>query len=475
MIETRKNVEIFRDSDSKKMVINKKGQILGMSNSFKKLFCYNAPETIFELFEHDLYSKVNTLLDNPQNPNSLIKDAISGNIRVNGTSYTTLYIIYQPVSEKAIITLKIHEQSPTNIDRVYSNAFRYSDSSLMLIDHKSEVYEVNEKFLQMFNVEKSNVVGKPVSSIVSGLESVGNFQLDSYWKQVCEEHYAEAPFRYKMNDGTVKYLQLNTRYDIESRMFVVKLKDTTEKELLLEQLAHSDTLSTVGEIAASIAHEVRNPMTTLKGFLQLLEYEVSGNALNYLKVIQNEVERMNEILNEMLALSKPTLDQVTVFSLSVLVEDVLRLLRPKALLDQITIVSKQIENDHALVRANPNRMKQVLVNLFKNSMEAMTPGGMLSVELTLNGDSQIRLYVSDTGCGIAEDVLDSIFVPFVSLKEGGTGLGLPFVWKTVTEYGGTIDVQSSVGVGTVFELAFPRVCVSTLEPGELQVIQVPVS
>ena len=136
--------------------------------------------------------------------------------------------------------------------------------------------------------------------------------------------YAENTLRYEPSFDDESQYQMTTVYDSETQMFLIRINDWTEKMAIEKRLAHSGSLSTIGELAASIAHEIKNPMTTLKGFVQLFKISTSDETMKYLAVIDDEIYRMESILSEMLVLSKPSSNKKTTFSLEVLVDDMLQ-------------------------------------------------------------------------------------------------------------------------------------------------------
>lgn len=437
-----------------KITVDETGSVVSFTNALHEIlgstaFCNH----ISALFDSRLAEKILETIHYAHKRKKLVQNRLSGSMITPEKLCVTCSIIYYPLREKGIITLQIDESIKNN-EKTLHCFFKTSVTPMALLDKEGFFLQISESFSKRFpyppEVEKIHLH-----------DFLGRFQ------RAQADNAAEcmlAAAEYSMyeekltlhEDGAVRHFNMRLRYAPETNAYIVKTFDITEQEDLYRRLEHSDQLSITGEIAASIAHEVRNPMTTLHGFLQLLEHKVTGDAHKYVTVIQEEVIRINEILNEMLTLAKPIVDEVTIFSLSVLVDDVLTLLRPKALLDQITVVCDNRLTEPALIQANPNRMKQVLVNLLKNSMEAMDDSGILTVQLSEQEEGVLQLLVSDTGTGMDKETVETIFNPFVSSKEGGTGLGLPFVKKTITEYGGSVAVSSELGKGTVFCLTMPK-------------------
>jgi two-component system, sporulation sensor kinase E len=336
----------------------------------------------------------------------------------------------------------------------YLNAFRKSDDFMILIDRNGIVRDVNDLYNKFFNVPREYFIGKTGYEIFNLFPEAPE-EHNNYIQKAVKNGYAEVVKRYENVSGDIKYYKITTLFDEETRMYLIKIVDYTEKVNLEQRLAHKGSLSALGQLAASIAHEIRNPMTTLKGFTQLLRLSATEESMKYLAVIDDEIVRMESILSEMLILSKPALSKKTTLSLEVLVDDVLNVVNPKALLEGIKIVQKDVNMLDTLIFGNPDKIKQVLLNLFKNSLEAMTSGGTLTVGMEQIEDNKIVLSISDTGKGMNESQLNQIFMPFFTTKAEGTGLGLPFVLKTIEEHDGTIAIESKVGEGTTIMISFP--------------------
>lgn len=458
MVMHTMDINKFLESSLYKMMINKDGDILGMTKTLKVLTNEDSmPKHISDIFDADLLEQVELQLKDKDVQHGYVKKGLSGQLILKKKIFVSCYIIYQPQSERAIITIKNLEQKRDFI-KVYENAFNEANVPMAIINEWGLFVAVNRQFKEFAISRNTNFVD--FETFLEAFHHEKEFCFATLLRNTRKTGFTQTRWAYHGKNQTCFY-NIITQLDQDTDTFIVKLLDVTEEEHLLRLLAHSDQLSTTGEIAASVAHEIRNPMTTLQGFLQLLEYEVEGNAQKYVTIIQEEVKRMNEILNEMLSLSKPSTDVMSYFSLASLVDEVLVLLRPKALLDQINLINENLTEDQVLINGNPNRMKQIIVNLVKNSMEAMEPNDTLSISVYESDPHNVDVMIADTGVGMSKEIMENIFVPFVTTKEGGTGLGLPFVKKTVNEYGGSISVKSELGKGTEFHLSFPRAVCSS--------------
>jgi two-component system, sporulation sensor kinase E len=218
-----------------------------------------------------------------------------------------------------------------------------------------------------------------------------------------------------------------------------------------ELLRKSEKLAVVGELAAGVAHEIRNPLTSLKGFIQLLK-EGERNQM-YFDIIEAELERLNEIVDEFLLLGKPNPAKKAYHHVSEMLQHVMKLLEGQALLHHVTVqyfIDKQLPP----LYCDENQLKQVFINIIKNAIEAMPNGGILRIEAKQRLDS-ILICITDEGCGIPKERMATLGEPFYSTKEKGTGLGLMVSFKIVEAHGGKMKIHSEEGKGTTVCLLFP--------------------
>ncbi|MFC5602884.1 ATP-binding protein [Sporosarcina koreensis] len=339
--------------------------------------------------------------------------------------------------------------------KIYYNAFKHSSNFLLVVDPFGEIIDVNEMHSVFINQTRDELIGRNIAEVLAIVDPDKNEPIQDHLAKVKEHRCVQSITTYQRSADDTRYYHITTYYDNDTDMFIFQLSDATEKENLQVQLAHSGSLSAVGQIAASIAHEIRNPITTLKGFTQLLKVSATEDSIRYISVIEDEIERMENILGEMLVLSKPSEKKKSIFSLEVLVGDMVSILSPKAVMEGIEVVQQTELSSNPLIFGDPDKMKQVLLNLFKNALESMQVGGKLSIHLS-ESDEKLVLSITDTGKGMTRHQVSQVFMPFFSSKPGGTGLGLPFVLKAIEDHGGTIAVESQVDIGTKFTLNFPK-------------------
>ncbi|MBP2239923.1 two-component system, sporulation sensor kinase D [Cytobacillus eiseniae] len=213
-------------------------------------------------------------------------------------------------------------------------------------------------------------------------------------------------------------------------------------------------LELVGTLAASTAHEIRNPLTGIKGLIQLLsEKYTNSQDQYYFSVINDEINRINEIVSEFLILGKPTAQKTDIVDLRIVIMEIEPLIYSEANLTNIHYQSS-IPEKPLLVDCTKDQLKQVLLNLTKNAFESMQAGGQLSINL-IELSNKCHVKITDTGTGIPDDVIDKIFQPFYTSKQSGTGLGLVVCKRIIQSFGGEINLTSKVQKGTEVDIFLP--------------------
>ncbi|MCL6548085.1 MAG: PAS domain S-box protein [Alicyclobacillus sp.] len=233
----------------------------------------------------------------------------------------------------------------------------------------------------------------------------------------------------------------------------VLIRDVTDRKRAEEQLLHSEKLNAVGQLAAGIAHEIRNPLTSLKGFVQLLHQKARGRNRRYFEIMQQELNRIQEILDELLTLAKPAAVQWVTEDIRLALQEVVTLMNPQAILHGV-VIETEFAEDVPPLRCDVNRLKQVFINVIKNAIEAMRGGGTLTVRTRWQA-GWVEVAFIDDGPGMPDDILRRLGEPFLTTKERGTGLGLMLSRRIVDSHGGRLSVHSRLGQGTTVSIRLP--------------------
>ncbi|MBF0708946.1 PAS domain S-box protein [Alkalihalobacillus hwajinpoensis] len=277
-------------------------------------------------------------------------------------------------------------------------------------------------------------------------------------------------FRVQKKGGGFVWCEVFIKYEYSSKGsfegMTGTIKDKTFRKQSEERLlktnealaVKSEKLASAAQLAAGIAHEVRNPLTSVKGFLQLLEKKES--TMPYFEIIFSEISRIELVLSELLTLAKPHSTLFTNVEMKGLLKQVSTLIESNALLNDVTLQTS-FGDEEAVVFANPNQMKQVCINLMKNAIEAMSHMEQ-SKYLHLSMDVQemfISVRITDNGAGISKEDIDRLGEPFFTTKESGTGLGLSVCLKIIEQHGGELLIESEEGRGSTFEMKLPRLMI----------------
>ncbi len=225
------------------------------------------------------------------------------------------------------------------------------------------------------------------------------------------------------------------------------------------RLIHSEKLAALGEVVASIAHEIKNPLVSIGGFARRLERNLRDNSAEkkYMRIVLKEVNRLENVLNQTLAYSKEIPLPSRAQAVNRIIEDSLSILEGEIKERNIS-VSKELDPNLPSLPSDPEQIKQIFLNLFLNAIQAMGKNGQLSVKTLVAHPGKrdvLQIEVKDTGGGIPQEDLDNIFNPFFTTKHDGTGLGLAITHKIITRYGGEIEVVNHPGAGATFVIRFP--------------------
>jgi len=237
---------------------------------------------------------------------------------------------------------------------------------------------------------------------------------------------------------------------------IALFRDLSELQRLRLEVERSRRLAAVGSLAAGVAHEIRNPLSSIKGFATYFRQRYGGvpDDVKMADIMIQEVDRLNRVITELLEFSRPVALKRKAADAAGLVRQVAETIEGQAREKGIDV---QMEVAPGLPPAfvDPDRMTQVLLNLFLNALAAMEPGGVLSVGLDLQDERTLRISVADTGTGIPREDLGRVFDPYFTTKPSGTGLGLAIVHRIVEAHGGDIRLESEPGRGTTFTILLP--------------------
>jgi two-component system sensor histidine kinase PilS (NtrC family) len=238
--------------------------------------------------------------------------------------------------------------------------------------------------------------------------------------------------------------------------FIMIFQDLTKYKKLELEMKQKEKWATIGELSSNIAHEIRNPLASLKGSIEILKEDLVTK--NYkeklMDIALNEMQRLDRIITDFLTYSRPTPPEFKKFELHSILDETIEILKNvKHGKDDISI--RKEYSGRLDLNADPQKLQQVFWNLGVNALEAMPQGGELIVS-TKETEGSVQIIFQDFGTGIDENNIEKIFYPFFTTKKQGTGLGLAIAYRIVEEHKGKINVNSGSGTGTIFEVILPK-------------------
>ncbi|KKI93933.1 sporulation kinase [Bacillus sp. SA1-12] len=353
--------------------------------------------------------------------------------------------IFRNVSERKRM-VKVLRESEQKFRKIFDGAM----DGIVLFNNDFEIIEANPTAMRILNLTSEDLISFNLYDLLfSNMNRTGVIKKDSNdWEETLQE------IMYKFANGEEKILEFTLKNNINENMNLAVFRDVTEKRELEEQLRKSDTLNVVGELAAGIAHEIRNPMTALKGFIQLLEGSVKDDFSMYFNVITSELSRIESIITEFLILARPQAIKYLKKDIGIIMKETIDLLNAQAILVNVQM-KLIVDPDLPLIYCEPNQLKQVFINILKNAIEVMPMGGQIDATIIRKDNEHVIVSITDRGSGISEDKIKRLGQPFYTTKERGTGLGLMVSYKIIEEHRGSVDVESEEGKGTTFHITLP--------------------
>jgi two-component system sensor histidine kinase PilS (NtrC family) len=317
-----------------------------------------------------------------------------------------------------------------------------------------------------FNRAASAITGLPSGEAI-GRDITELLQLPAHFKgrlqALGKTRSQRADHQYRSPDGRLLDIGLTvTTLSLPDGRsgYLFTFQDVTEVRRFERGARMQQRLAAVGEMAAGIAHEIRNPLASMSGSIQVLRQELSltDEQAQLMDIVLRESERLNDTIKSFLAYARPQRVTLTRLDIRRVVQDTATLLRNSSDVREEHMVAVDLPSDPVWFDADENQLRQILWNLATNGLRAMPSGGRLvmSTKVEQQGDvDELTITIADEGCGIPASELDQLFQPFRSSFDKGTGLGLAIVHRIVTDYNGSIQVSSTVGNGTTVRVRLP--------------------
>jgi PAS domain S-box-containing protein len=333
------------------------------------------------------------------------------------------------------------------IEGYNENILQSVPSGVISFDEEKRITKVNRAAEKILDIKEAAILGKNYAEVLS--KSITDFLKEKKFVERGETAYT-TPSGKRIWLG----LTLSPLNDTEGSIIgqILVFTDLTHLKAIESQIELRDKLSSLGEISAGIAHELRNPMAVIAGYTKLLSKKADSSVKPTVESIAKEIALMDRIISDFLSFAKPAELNVTDIDLRELIENCMTSTK----VEQNNITIKLGINKMPLIKGDEVLLRQAFINLMQNAVEAMPQGGTLMIKASQAGTEHdcIEIVISDTGHGISEDIQDKIFLPFFTTKEKGTGLGLAIVHKIVISHGGSIAVESN-RERTLFRIHFP--------------------
>lgn len=444
------------------VIVDLEGKVLGVNKKFEELHGWTRDELIGEV----LPMTPADLRDEALYQRIIQGEAITGletlKLRKDGSSFYA-NITISPVKDEhgQVIAFVGIERDITEKKKADAELKESEERYRVLVESSPEpivVYEdfiivfVNPAALQLIGAGSAKeMIGEPVSRFLHPddlailPEQLGQLFTEQRASDIVEKRLIRL-------DGEIISVEVKAvPIKFQGKLSVLLLfRDVTFRKKTEEIIRRSEKLSVIGQLAAGVAHEIRNPLTALKGFLQLLKEKQT----NYVDIMMVEVDRINYIVNEFMSIAKPHALTFVDADLVPLIENVVEFMQPQALLFNVQM-RLNLYSDYFVIQCAPNRIKQVLMNVLKNAIESMPHGGFVDITVCNKSDGKILIQVADQGTGIPQEQLANLGEPFFSSKENGTGLGLVVCYRIIESHKGEMTIESKINQGTIVNIELP--------------------
>lgn len=343
----------------------------------------------------------------------------------------------------------------SNVSAFASEMIANLPEGILLTDNEFRVHYINQIASVMLGIDSNSVIGRNVKDVLPADIHLLGTSVNK------DEMRVEKETEIKLQNGSVIPASVvATDVIAEDGTFVglmYILKNLTQLKQLQLEIQRKEKLAVIGNLAAGVAHEVRNPLSSIKGYATYFRglFPEDSENREAANVLVAETERLNRVITELLEISRPSDIKPKETDIRSIFNTTLRLVQADSTADQNVEISLTVEDTLSGIYVDPDRFVQVLMNIFLNSIQAMPNGGILHTHVSLVGN-QIVIKITDTGLGMIEETVQQIFNPYYTTKKTGTGLGLAIVQKIVEAHDGRISVVSERGKGTSVTITLPN-------------------
>jgi PAS domain S-box-containing protein len=328
---------------------------------------------------------------------------------------------------------------------------------LSITDKDDRITYANELFCKITKYSIEELIGKTHEELLfSGVHDMEFFA--DIKRSIDKGQVWTGEICNRARDGTLYWVDTTIVPFLDNKgvpyEHIAVMFDVTEKKQTEDMLHKTEKLSLVGELAAGFAHEIRNPLTTIRGFVQIMNSFTDEKRKSYSHTILEEIDRINHIVSEFMVFAKPHAVKYNQCNLSEIIRNVVSFLSSEATMKNVDI-KHDFHDDEVYIFGEKHQLTQVFLNMIKNAMDALPNGGNINLSYTICND-EIYVSIKDNGIGMTKEQVEKIGQPFFTTKEKGTGLGLMVSYKIIANHRGRISVTSVPDKGTTFMIIFPE-------------------
>jgi two-component system, NtrC family, sensor histidine kinase PilS len=351
--------------------------------------------------------------------------------------------------------LEVRQKALQRLQNLHGNVIATMSSGLVTTDSRHHVTFLNRAGGDLLGIDPGAAGGRPIAEL--------GFVFPDDWSRIRERLQTEKSYRgefelERQNSRRVLGYSLRGLKDADGEEgTLILFQDLTEMKKLERKARFNEQLAAVGELAAGIAHEIRNPLASISGSVQVLSNELSvGSAERRLmEIIVSESQRLSKTIEDFLRFVKPQERHVATFDVAMTVTEVMELFRLSSEVSQTHEIAVDVSPTSSMLSGDRDQIRQIVYNVAKNALRAMSAGGKLTVS-GREEDAWYSIRFIDTGRGMSQEQLARLFTPFSTAFDGGTGLGMAIVRRIVQDHGGAIDAESRPGEGTTVTVLLPR-------------------
>ena len=404
---------------------------------------------------------------------SIIQDSISQTVQTVGffdIAFFVVGLLSSRLAERqssSDVRLLAATQSLADLRALHERIVESIRSGLVTTDLEGHIYTFNRAAQEITGYQEESVRGQHASIFFGEMK-------DHTAESLRASETGETSPRYETDCLTSEGLHRRLGFSIaplfsesgETTGMVITFQDLTQVRALEETSRRQDRLAAIGRMAASIAHEIRNPLASMRGSIQMLRSEMDDESsqTELMEIILRESDRLNRIITDFLTYARPRSMTQSQLDVGDLLHQTFALLQHSPEILATQSIEEELPPEPAITEADAGQLKQVFWNLARNALQAMPQGGTLRARVEKNSHSRLRIAFSDTGRGMSPDQVEHLFEPFSSTT-GGTGLGLSIVYQIIRDHGGTINVRSLEGQGTTITIELP-VIIANGESGQ---------